>query len=63
MKDKYRVRKATNGHQWYVEFPYENKYKIEFVCYSESRANEYVTVQKALMSAMESTASLVHSIA
>ena len=54
---KYRKRKSENGLQWFVESPYENKYKIEFVCYSEKRADEYISIQLAIASAENSVRS------
>lgn len=51
---KYRKRKSENGHQWFVESPYEGKYKIVFICYSEPRADEYISVQMAIDSAEKS---------
>ena len=54
---KYRKRKSENGLQWFVESPYENKYKIEFVCYSEKRADEYIAIQLAIDSAENSVRS------
>ena len=50
---KYRKRKSTNGNQWFVESPYEGKYKIVFICYSEPRADEYIAINTALASAQE----------
>lgn len=54
---KYRKRKSTNGLQWFVESPYESKYKIEFVCYSEKRADDYIAIELAIDAAKKSVRS------
>jgi len=44
MDKQYKIQQSENGHQWFVMLPYEGKYKIDKVFYSEARATEYIKI-------------------
>lgn len=48
---KYKLQQSENEHQWFVMLPYEGKYKIDKVFYSEARAAEYIKISTIVDSA------------